>query len=89
MKTFSLVRIKNIERKAMIWGMTMEWFKLFGAIIFFDILALFIFFSWIMVCVVLGVAIVSLVAIRTFSESDIFKTLSDETLPDQIENKIE
>jgi hypothetical protein len=73
----------------MIWGMTMDWFKLFGAIIFFDILALFIFFSWIMVCVVLGVAIISLVVIRTFSESDIFKTLSDETLPDQIENKIE
>lgn len=86
MKSFSLARIKNIEREPVIFGMGFAQARAYGIFLAVELLYILISHSWLEIIVCLILAVAAYLAIAAVFSTDLLNNLCDEQLPGQIIN---
>jgi hypothetical protein len=86
MKTFSMARIKNIERKPVVFGMSLNQAIALGVISVMAIFYLLGNMSWTNFGITAGIIVGANVILRTLFALDLLKAINDQKLPDQIIN---
>ena len=86
MRSFSLARIKNIEREPIIMGMGFTQARTYLILIGVEFVYLLISHSWLEAGVCIAIAFFGYMVIAALYSSNILRNFFDKQLPDQIIN---